>query len=84
VRLSSGWSPEVSGRWHVLGFGTNLLAAAVFLAPHHRGVTLCQPAEKDWWWRWSDPWFNRREWHRSQHVRAVLSNLLAALDRLQA
>lgn len=84
VRLSSGWSPEVSGRWHVLGFGTNLLAAAVFLAPNHRGVTLCQPADKGWWRRCSDPWLNRREWRRSQHVRALLANLLDALDRLQA
>ena len=31
VRLASGWSSEGSGRWQVLGFGTNLLAAAVFL-----------------------------------------------------
>ena len=84
VRLSSGWSPEGSGRWQVLGFVTNLLAAVVFLAPHHRGVTLCRPAEKGWWRRCSDPWFNRREWRRSQHVCAVLTNLLDALDRLQA
>lgn len=84
VRLLHGWSGEGSGRWHVLGFGTNLLAAAVFLAPHHRGVSLCQPAEKGWWWRCSDPRFNRREWRRSQHVRAVLNNLLDALDQLQA
>ena len=84
VRLSSGSSGEGSGHWRVLGFGTNLLAAAVFLAPHHRGVGLCQPAETGGWWRWSDPWLNRREWHRSQHVRALLTNLLDALDRLQA
>ena len=84
VRLLRGWSGEVSDRWRVLGFGTNLLAAAVFLAPHHRGVSLCQPAEKGWWWRCSDPRFNRREWRRSQHVRAVLNNLLDALDQLQA
>ena len=84
VRLSSGWSPEGSGRWKVLGFGTNLLAAAVFLAPHHRGVTLCRPAEKGWWRRCSDSLFNRREWRRSQHVRAILTNLLAALDQLAA
>ena len=83
VRLSSEWSPEGGGRWRVLGFGTNLLAAAVFLAPDHRGVTLCQPADEGWWWRCSDPWLNRREWRRSQHVRAVLANLLDALDRLQ-
>ena len=83
VRLSRGWSPEGSGRWQVLGFGTNLLAAAVFLAPHHRDVRLCQPAEKGWWRRCSDPWLNRREWRRSQHVRAVLTNLLDALDRVK-
>ena len=83
VRLSSEWSPEGGGRWRVLGFGTNLLAAAVFLAPDHRGVTLCQPADEGWWWRCSDSWLNRREWRRSQHVRAVLANLLDALDRLQ-
>ncbi len=82
VRLLHGWCGE-SGRWPVLGFGTNLLAAAVFLAPHHRGVSLCQPAEKGWWWRWSDPRLNRREWRRSQHVHAVLNNLLDALDQLQ-
>ena len=84
VRLASGWSSEGSGRWQVLGFGTNLLAAAVFLAPHHCGVTLCQPADKVWWRRCSDPWLNRREWRRSQHVRAVLSNLVDALDQLRA
>ena len=83
VRLSRGWSLEESGRWQVLGFGTNLLAAAVFLAPYHRGVTLCQPAEKGWWRRCSDPWLNRREWRRSQHVRAVLTNLLDALDQVK-
>ncbi|QNI65968.1 hypothetical protein [Synechococcus sp. A15-44] len=84
VRLLHGWCREGSGRRPVLGFGTNLLAAAVFLAPHHRGVTLCQPAEKGWWWRCSDPRVNRREWRRSQHVGALLSNLLDALDQLQA
>ena len=84
VRLSSRWSPEGSGRWRVLGFGTNLLAAAVFLAPYHRSVTLCQPADEGWWWRWSDQWLNPREWRRNQHVRAVLTNLLDALDQLQA
>ena len=84
VRLSTGWSSEASGPWQLLGFGTNLLAAAVFLAPHHRGVTLCQPAEQGWWRRCSDPWLNRREWRRSQHVGALLSNLLDALDQLQA
>ena len=84
VRLSSGSSGEGSGHWRVLGFGTNLLAAAVFLAPHHRGVGLCQPAEKGGCWRWSDQWLNRREWRRSQHVRALLTNLLDALDQLQA
>ena len=83
VRLSSGWAREGSAPWRVLGFGTNLLAAAVFLAPDHRGVTLCQPADEGWWWRCSDSWLNRREWRRSQHVRAVLANLLDALDRLQ-
>jgi len=84
VRLLRGWSGEWSGRWHVLGFGTNLLAAAVFLAPHHRRVGHCQPADQSWWRRCSDPWLNRREWRRSQHVRAVLSNLLEALDQLRA
>ena len=84
VRLLRGSSGEGSGRWHVLGFGTNLLAAAVFLAPHHRDVTLCQPAEKGWWWRCSEPRVNRREWRRNQHVRDLLSNLLDALDQLQA
>ena len=83
VRLSSGWAREGSAPWRVLGFGTNLLAAAIFLAPDHRGVTLCQPADEGWWWRCSDSWLNRREWRRSQHVRAVLANLLDALDRLQ-
>ena len=83
VRLSRGWSPKGSGRWRVLGFGTNLLAAAVFLVPHHRAVALCQPAEQGWWRRCSDPWLNRREWRRHQHVRAVLTNLLDALDQLQ-
>ena len=83
VRLSRGWSLEGSGRWQVLGFGTNLLAAAVFLAPHHRGVRLCLPEEKGWWRRCSDPWLNRREWRRSQHVRAVLTNLLDALDQVK-
>ena len=84
VRLSSGWSGEVRRPWRVLGFGTNLLAAAVFLAPHHEGVSLCQPADKGWWWHGSDQLFNPREWRRSQHVRAVLTNLLDALDQLQA
>ena len=84
VRLASGWSSEGSGRWQVLGFGTNLLAAAVFLAPHHCGVTLCQPADKVWWRRCSDPWLNRREWRRGEHVRAVLTNLLDALDQVKA
>ena len=63
---------------------THPLAAAVFLVPYHRGVKLCQPAEQSWWRRCSDPWLNRREWRRSQHVAALLSNLLAALDQLQA
>ena len=84
VRLSSEWSPEGGGRWRVLGFGTNLLAAAVFLAPDHRGVTLCQPADEGWWWRWSDQWLNRREWRRNHHLRRLLNNLLAALDQLAA
>ena len=84
VRLSSGWSSEASGRWQVLGFGTNLLAAAVFLAPHHRAVGHCKPAEPGWWRRCSDPWLNRREWRRSQQVGALLSNLLDALDQLKA
>ena len=84
MRLLSGCSDEGSGRWPVLGFGTNLLAAAVFLAPHHRGVTLCQPAEQGWWRRCTEHWLNRREWRRSQHVGALLSNLLDALDQVQA
>jgi hypothetical protein len=84
VRLSSGWSSEASGPWQLLGFGTNLLAAAVFLAPHHRRVKLRQPDGQGWWRRCSDPWLNRREWRRSQHVGALLSNLLDALDQLQA
>ena len=83
VRLSSGWSREARGCWSVLGFGTNLLAAAVFLVPHHRNVALCKPAEDGWWRRYSDPLINRREWRRSQHVHAVLTNLLDALDQLQ-
>ena len=45
VRLLRGWSDEGIGRWNVLGFGTNLFAAAVFLSPHHPGVGLCQPEE---------------------------------------
>ena len=84
VRLSRGWSSDGSGCWHVLGFGTNLLAAAVFLAPQHRRISLCQPADEGWLRRCLDPWLNRREWWRSQHVRSVLTNLLDALDRLQA
>ena len=84
VRLSSGWSCEESGPLNVLGFGTNLLAAAIFLAPHHRGVALCQPAAQVWWRDWSDQWLHRREWRRSQHVHALLTNLLDALDQLQA
>ena len=84
VRLLRGWSDEGIGRWNVLGFGTNLLAAAVFLSPHHRGVGLCQPAEQGWWRRCIDPWLNRREWKRSQHVGPLLTNLLDALDKLQA
>ena len=84
VRLLRGWSGEGSERWPVLGFGTNLLAAAVFLAPHHQAVGHCQPAEQGWWRSCSDPWLNRREWRRSQHVGALLSNLLAALDQLPA
>ena len=84
VRLLRGWSDAGSEPWPVLGFGTNLLAAAVFLAPHHRRVGHCQPADQSWWRRCSDPWLNRREWRRSQHVRAVLSNLLDALDQLRA
>ena len=84
VRLLRGWFGRGSERWPVLGFGTNLLAAAVFLSPHHRGVGLCRPTEMGWWERCSDPWLNRREWRRSQHVRAVLTNLLDALDQLQA
>ena len=83
VRLSSGLSLEGSGRWRVLGFGTNLLAAAVFLAPQHHGVGLCQPAEECWWRRCLDQWLNYREWRRRQHVHAALSNLLDALDQLQ-
>ena len=84
VRLLRGWSDEGIGRWNVLGFGTNLLAAAVFLAPHHRAVGHCKPAEPGWWRRSSDPWLNRREWRRSQHVGTLLSNLLDALDQLKA
>ena len=84
VRLSSGWSREGSGPLNVLGFGTNLLAAAIFLAPHHRGVALCQPADEGWWRDCSDQWLHRREWRRSQHVDALLTNLLDALDQLQA
>ena len=83
VRLSSGWPREGSSPWCVLGFGTNLLAAAVFLAPHHQGVGLCQPAGEGWW-KLVDQLFNRREWRRSQHVRTVLNNLRAALDQLAA
>ncbi len=49
VRLSNGWFSEASGRWHVLGFGTNLLLPAVFLPPHHRGVGHFQPAEQGLW-----------------------------------
>ncbi|MCB4407627.1 hypothetical protein [Synechococcus sp. MU1642] len=84
VRLLHGWSDEVIGRWNVLGFGANLLAAAVFLSPNHRGVGLCQPAGQGWWRRCIDPWLNRREWQRSQHVGPLLMNLLDALDQLQA
>jgi hypothetical protein len=84
VRLLCGWSGEGTEPWPVLGFGTNLLAAAVFLAPHHRAVGHCKPAEPGWWRRCSDPWLNRREWRRSQHVGALLSNLLDALDQLKA
>ena len=84
VRLLRGWSDEGIGRWNVLGFGTNLLSAAVFLSPHHRGVGLCQPAEQGWWRRCVDAWLNRREWKRSQHVGPLLNNLLDALDQLQA
>ncbi|MCB4400385.1 hypothetical protein [Synechococcus sp. MU1625] len=82
VRLLRGWSDEVSEPSPVLGFGTNLLAAAVFLAPHHRRVGICQPAEQGWWRRCLDPWLNCREWRRSKHVRAMLRNLLDALDQL--
>ena len=84
VRLLRGWFGKGSERWPVLGFGTNLLAAAVILSPHHRGVGLCQPAEKGWWRCFSEHWLNRREWRRSRHVRAVLTNLLDALDQMQA
>ena len=84
VRLLRGWSGEGSGRWPVLGFGTNILAAAIFLAPHHRNVGICQPAEEGWWVRCSNQWLNRREWHRSQHLKAVLINLLEGLDDLNA
>ena len=47
VRLLRGWSDAGSEPLPVLGFGTNLLAAAVFLAPHHRRVGHCQPAEQE-------------------------------------
>ena len=84
VRLLRGWSDEGIGRWNVLGFGTNLFAAAVFFSLHHRGVGFCQPAEQGWWRRCIDRWLNRREWQRSQHVDPLLTNLLDALDQLQA
>ena len=79
-----GLIDEGIGRWNVLGFGTNLLAAAVFLSPHHRGVGLCQLAEQGWWRRCIDRWLNHRGWQRSQHVGPLLTNLLDALDQLQA
>ena len=82
VRLLRGWSDEVSEPSPVLGFGTNLLAGAVFFALHHRRVGICQPAEQGWWRRCLDPWLNCREWRRSKHVRAMLRNLLDALDQL--
>ena len=56
-----GLIDEGIGRWNVLGFGTNLLSAAVFLSSHHGGVGLCQPAEQGWLRRCIDPWLNRHE-----------------------
>ena len=79
VRLSARPSAQTSGGLRVAGFGTNLLAAAVFLHPCSDAVQLCQPAGFRWW---IDAVFNRREWLRQRQVKAALANLQRALKQL--
>ena len=80
VRLSAGPSVQTPEGLQVAGFGTNLLAAAVFLHPGNDGVHLCQPAGFRWW---IDAVFNRREWLRQRQVKAALTNLQRALKQLR-
>ena len=81
VRLSARPSAQAFKTKRVAGFGTNLLAAAVFLHPEIDSVQLCQPAGV-WWW--IDAVFNRREWLRHRQVKAALANLQRALKQLPA
>ena len=70
----------------VAGFGTNLLAAAVFLHPHAHRVELCEYPRRrgllGWWRLGRAAFMQRREWLRRRHVQATLSNLQAALQQL--
>lgn len=81
VRLSAGPAAQSSQSLLVAGFGTNLLAAAVFLYPCINSVHLCKSAGA-WWW--IDAVFNRREWLRQRQVKAALVTLQRALRELPA
>ena len=65
----------------VAGFGTNLLAAAVLLYPHHHLVQLCD-APQGWWRKAKAILVHRRELLRRRHIKATLSNLQRALQQL--
>lgn len=81
ARLSSRPFTQDSRSVQVAGFGTNLLAAAVFLHPCSDCVHLCQTAGCRWW---VDAVLNRREWLRQRQVKAALTNLQSALRQLPA
>ena len=70
----------------VAGFGTNLLAAAVFLHPHAHRVQLCEvPRGRGplgCWRLGCAALLQRREWMRRRHVQGTLANLRAALQQL--
>ena len=65
----------------VAGFGTNLLAAAVFLYPHHERVELCL-SPQGWWQKAMAVVIHHRELLRRRHVQATLVNLQGALRQL--
>ncbi|QNJ04576.1 hypothetical protein [Synechococcus sp. PROS-U-1] len=66
----------------VLGFGTNLLAVAMFVAPHHESIRLCSSSADGWLRVCVDQLFNQREHLRSWHMRAALHNLKQALSHI--